>query len=375
MPSNWIRDEYRRFGGELPLGCDPRLSWPCLEPETALGFSHGRAALDWLIGRRGPFAAALVCAYTCPTVPRFLESRALAIGRFDVAAPLEALTEAAAALPGRVLVLVPALFGFDPWLDATALAESLGPRALVVIDAAQTAFGHRRYRPPPGGAVLACPRKTTAAADGAWLALDGVTEADRRTVDGLPEATRAAGAKQAARALLAARDPALEARALALVQEAEAGWPDQPCRIGGDSRTLLATLDARAHETRRLANRARLRARLDSVLPAAADGDGVPFCHAVLTDVRAGLLARLRSRRVFATALWPDADPDPDRHPGATRLARRLLALPVDQRYDLSDMDRLADLVLESVADSTQAESVLDVSTSKAISIRWGDNH
>jgi hypothetical protein len=88
-------------------------------------------------------------------------------------------------------------------------------------------------------------------------------------------------------------------------------------------------------------------------------GAGVPFCHAVLTDDRAGLLARLRSRRVFATALWPDAvvvpgpGPDPDAdpypYPQAATLARHLLALPVDQRYTVSDMERLAALVLDAL--------------------------
>ena len=354
--------DYRRFGGELPSDCDPRLPIPCPESAVAesagtgamapLGFSHGRAALCWLIQRRGPFTAALVCAYTCPTVPRFLERAGLGLQVFDVATPAAALAEQASALAarsaGRVLVLVPALLGLDPWLDAGALAETLGPRALVVIDAAQTAFGHRRYPPPVGGAVLSCPRKTTAAADGAWLLLDGATGADHRAVGALPEALRPALAKQTARALLAERDPGREPQALVLCHEAEESWPDRPHRMGTESRALLATLDAEAHAGHRLANRAGLRARLDSVLPAALDGPGVPFCHAVLVENdRAGLLARLRARRVFATALWPDALTGG--HSRATHLAQHLLALPVDQRYRLSDMDRLASLVLESL--------------------------
>ncbi len=343
---------YRRFGGELPLDCDPLLPAPCPESGAVLGFSHGRAALGWLIRRRGPFTAALVCAYTCPTVPRFLERHGLAPDVFDVGMPGADLAGRTQTLAdrskGRVLVLVPALLGFDPWLDTAALAETLGPRALVVIDAAQTAFGHRRYPPPVGGGVLSCPRKTTAAADGAWLRLGDATEAEHRAVAALPEAGRAAAAKHAARALFAERDPDREPQALALSQEAEDGWPDQPHRIGDASRTLLGTLDAEAHAGRRLANRARLRARLESVLPAALDGPGVPFCHAVLVDDRAALLARLRARRVFATALWPDALTHDQ--PQATHLARHLLALPVDQRYRVSDMDRLASLVLDSLS-------------------------
>jgi hypothetical protein len=344
--------EGQRFGGELPAGCDPLL--PGLEAgaeaDTVLGFSHGRAALGWLMERRGPFAAALVCAYTCPTVPRFLRSHGLVLERFDVGAGASGLEALAAGLPGRVLVLVPALLGFDPWLDAAALARTLGPRALVVIDAAQTAFGQRRHRPPAGGAVLSGPRKCTGAADGAWLALDGVTEAERRAVAALPEAAAATAAKQAARALLAGGDPGREAEALALARQAEQGWPETPCRMSGTSRALLAGLDEAAHAALRLANRARLARALEGVLPPACDdGPGVPFCHAVLTPERPGLLERLHRRRVFATPLWPDAELDPVRHPRAAILSAHLLALPVDQRYREADMDRLASLVLAAL--------------------------
>ncbi|MEI8394113.1 MAG: hypothetical protein WCF85_05215 [Rhodospirillaceae bacterium] len=337
--------DYLRFGGELPAGCDPRLAVP--EPFDGLAFSHGRATLGWLLERRGPFSAALISAYTCPSVVRFCEHHGLAIGLFDVGADAEAIAALIPGLPGggRILVSVPALLGFDPWLDAVALAEQLGERALVVVDAAQTGFGHRRYRVPPGGAVLSCPRKTTALADGACLMLDGVTAAERESVAALPEAGAAVIAKRAARALFAARDPALEEEALALAALAERDWPAWPCRISAASLEQLIYLDAAAHDAARLANRARLRAALDGFLVSALDGPGVPFGHAVLVDTRSEMLARLRARRVFATPLWPDAVHDPARHPRAADLARRLLLLPIDQRYSLTEIDRLGELV------------------------------
>lgn len=336
----------QRFGGELPLGCDTLLSKPRSETAKTLGFSHGRAALGWLTHRRGPFGSAMVCAYTCPTVPHFLRRQGLTIERFDVGAGVTELVRLAAGLPGRVLVLIPALFGFDPWLDSAALAEVLGPRALVVIDAAQTAFGHRLYPAPPGGGVLSGPRKSTTSADGAWLTLDDTTESDSKSVAALPEAREAVAAKQAARTLLAEHNPDLEAEALILARKAEQDWPETPCRMSGQSRKLLLSLDAEAHAVHRQANRARLNDALRGALPSAFDGSGVPFCHAVLVPERPALMERLHSLRVFATPLWPAAEHDPVRHPCAAKLSNHLLALPVDQRYRETDMDHLATLVL-----------------------------
>lgn len=351
---------YRRFGGELPWGCDPLLTEAEDEAAAVLGFSHGRAALAWLIERRGPFANALVCAYTCPSVPRFLVARGLFPAFFDVGASAAEVLERTTARPGRWLVLVPALLGFDPWLDGGVLASALGDAGVVVIDAAQTAFGHRRYAPPPGGAVLSCPRKTTALADGACLVMAGEDAADdRRAVATLPEAVGPAGAKRAARLLWAARAPEREAEALALAEQAEQTWPATPHRISDAAWAALRFFDAAAHAARRVANRARLRRHLDRVWPAApipaapvapiapvaADDPGVPFCHAVLVDNRAAVIAEGRRRRIFATPLWPDACHNPAHHPRAALLAQRLLALPVDQRYTPGDMDRLAALI------------------------------
>ncbi len=340
---------YRRFGGDLPWGCDPVLTVAADEAAAVLGFSHGRAALAWLIERRGPFAHALVCAYTCPSVPRFLAARGLSLAFFDVGASVAEVLEQTAARPGRWLVLVPALLGFDPWLDVGVLAAALGTAGLVVIDAAQTAFGHRYYKAPPGGAVLSCPRKTTALADGACLVLAESDPADREAVAALPEAEGPAAAKRAARVLWAARAPEREAEALALAEQAERGWPATPHRITDAAWAALRYLDAAAHAARRVANRRRLRGHLDAVWPVAWEGAGVPFCHAVLVDDRAALMAAGRRRRVFATPLWPDALHDPARHPRAALLAQRLLALPVDQRYTPDDMDLLAAAVSPTI--------------------------
>jgi hypothetical protein len=340
--------DFERFGGELPLGCDP-VGPPTPLPDNVYAFSHGRAALAWLAAARGPYDSAAICAYTCPTVPEHFARLGLARGFFDYGA--SDVAETVQALPGRCLVLVPAPFGLAPWLDAAALAQRLGERATVVIDAAQSAFGALDLPVPPGGAVLSCPRKAMAVGDGALLAVERGDQRERAAIATLESAEGPAKAKQAARALFAMGEIEREPEALALARLGENSFPSEPRRMSEASRDIVGRADRVAHRARRCANAARLAARLGGKadLVFAADfavAPSVPFDFPIRHDDRARLLRDLRARRVFATPLWPDAVHDPARHPRAADLARRLVALPVDQRYGPADMDRMAELVL-----------------------------
>ncbi|MBM3505984.1 MAG: hypothetical protein FJX65_19275, partial [Alphaproteobacteria bacterium] len=73
-----------RLGGELPAGADGAPVAPWSLPSDVLAFSHGRAALAWLHASRGPFRSVLHAAYTCPSVPDFLDRLGLARDAFDV---------------------------------------------------------------------------------------------------------------------------------------------------------------------------------------------------------------------------------------------------------------------------------------------------
>jgi hypothetical protein len=111
----------------------------------------------------------------------------------------------------------------------------------------------------------------------------------------------------------------------------------------------LMKLDHVAHSEQRKRNRARLRLRLDPLLPPAVDAPGTPFGHAVLSDDRDRLIERLHRKRVFATPLWHDALIDEQRHPVAAKLRGKLVGLPIDQRYTESSMDTMADLIVSCV--------------------------
>lgn len=335
-----------RFGGELPLGCDPVAADAWELPADVISFCSGRSALAWLIQRRGPFRAAAISAYTCPTVPAFLEATGLNLGLFDHGADAKSVAATLRALPAPALVLLPAFYGMRPWVDPEALASELRAGDLLVVDAAQSAFAALDWRPPKGGAVLSCPRKTLALGDGALLTLDGIAAEEVEAAWSLPPYPEPAAEKQRARALFADGDPAHELEAVGLSHAAEAGYPEAPYAMDPAALTALRRVDRDAYAARRKANFERLQAglhgKLEVVPGVDADGDAVPFALPVLHDDRAVFLDRLRGRRVFATPLWPGARHDPTRHPVAADLVARLVSLPIDQRYGDAEIDQLA---------------------------------
>ncbi|QGM45245.1 hypothetical protein [Methylocystis heyeri] len=328
------------FGGELPLGCDPLLAEPSPLPESCLAFSHGRAALRWLCERSGRFDCAVISAYTCPTVPALLEKIGLRLRLVDVfSADWE---QAVGSEKGRLLVVAPAFLGHEPAVDVSRLAAAVGESGLVVIDAAQTAFGHLSFETAENTAVISGPRKCASLGDGAILRMHRVSEEERARVKRLPWAIEAVAAKLAARSLMACRSPENEPDALAFTARAEAAWPDAPHRVSDSGLWRLSWLDPKAHADARWRNWKALEQALGDHVEILRLPGGTPFNLSILVEDRAAVLARLHAARVFATALWPNARRRHDLHPRAEDLARRLVGLPIDQRYTEADMLELA---------------------------------
>jgi hypothetical protein len=341
-----------RLGGELPLFADrfgARRDW---EPNW-LAFSHGRAALAWFLKARKP-KSALICAYTCPIVPTFLRRMKIEPAFFDVGSTLAETVTLARRLPAPRLVILPALFGSPPRPDPEQLAKALGSSAIVVVDAAQTAFGHRDFSPPAGGATFSCPRKTTGLADGAVLALGrGVRTV--RTILTLPIVREATAWKYAAHALWATRRQELETQALEFNRRGEQALPSEPHRMSDESRLLLERMDADWHRTVRRRNRRILAAALGGHIPIWAPDSGTPFSLPVFVRDPAAVIADLKRQRIFATALWPDSEYDPHQHPAAAYMVRHLVSLPVDQRHSQTDMTRIAAATLQTATPPTSS--------------------
>lgn len=336
-----------RIGGEIPLYADKLLTEPRPWNKDWLAFSNGRAAIAWLLDRIDggiAFKSAVVCAYTCPSLVKFLLERDLQVRMFDVWATADEIMAEVGQLPEPYLVIVPALFGADP-LMAHYLAQIIG-NGRVLVDASQTAFGHENI-PTNLVDVLSGPRKTTSISDGAILALSKKpTEFERDSVATLESAVRPAIYKLAARALFSVEEH--EEAALDFNEVSEGAWPSTPFRMIYHTRCQFRLIDKDWHINQRRSNASYLRERIkdaSEVVIIIYEEHGVPYSLPIIVKDRANLLERLRQKRIFATALWPDAVCDPARHPVATWMAKYLISLPIDQRHTTEDMDRIAEVI------------------------------
>ena len=337
----------KRFGGSITLGCDQLLSVPKSSPSNALYFSHGRAAMIWLLLHAGKFDSAAVCAYTWPEIPNMMKRYNCEIGTFDFMQ--KDIVDLVNKLPGKCLAIVPVFYGYSPWIDYEALALELGDKAFVLLDAAQTAFGFEDYPLPYGGAVLSCPHKSTSLNDGAVLLMDKVSQSQSQEYKKLRFGDKFYLTKQEGRKLLASGDEKKEKKGIKLVTQLEETWnSDPPHRMTAKSYEELLYIDSDFHAFVRIRNYKYLKQKLESYFPQLNEqlNPRVPFAYAVMSDNRKTLLEKLIMKRVFATPLWHNAIHDNEKHPAAADCAKRLIALPIDQRYDIEDMDQLADIVI-----------------------------
>ena len=74
-------------------------------------------------------------------------------------------------MEGKVLLIVSVFYGFKPWLDLIKISKKYKEKVFILIDSAQTAYGHQEYRLPNNGAILSCPHKSLSTNDGAVLLL------------------------------------------------------------------------------------------------------------------------------------------------------------------------------------------------------------
>jgi hypothetical protein len=338
---------FKRFGGTITPGCDQLLLEPRTLPDNALCFSHGRAAMIWIIHNAGKFDSAAVCAYTWPEIPNMMRRYNCEVGTFDFMQ--ENILDLIQRLPGRCLVIIPIFYGFDPWIDYMSIAEKLEGKAFVLLDGAQTAFGYEDYPVPKFGAVLSCPHKATSINDGAILLMDEIEDFDKLNYKSLDTGDQFSLIKKNGRKLLASQNEKEELKGLELVVQLEETWPsDPPQRMTLKSYNELSYIDASSHYFARKQNYDYLKGRLESYflqLPEKLNMR-VPFAYAVLMKNRKILIEKLTMKRVFATSLWHNAIYDEEIHPNAADLASNLIAFPIDQRYDIGDMDELADIVI-----------------------------
>lgn len=71
----------------------------------------------------------------------------------------------------------------------------------------------------------------------------------------------------------------------------------------------------------------------------------VPLYYVMWVNDRSALQTWLREHDIYAPVVWPKSDIEVDICEEAEEIYRHVLCLPVDQRYDLDDMERMAECI------------------------------
>lgn len=109
---------------------------------------------------------------------------------------------------------------------------------------------------------------------------------------------------------------------------------------------LLKGIDYEAFAYRRIDNYRYVDRALGGVNRLAPRCDQVPFMYPLLLNYDASTVRkRLASKGVYIPLLWPNVLKDDRSGSQALEYAACMLLLPIDQRYDLNDMDHLTSLV------------------------------
>jgi hypothetical protein len=297
----------------------------------ALALSSGRACLRRILECLRP-ARVWAPFYVCDVVLPAIAHAGASVDFYAIDESLEPLLPAG--LTDRDVVMYVNYFGIKNGA-AAGLASTLGRRA--VIDDTQ-AFFQRGYA---GAWSFNSARKFFGVPDGAYAygeALNTKPAPDPGPIRYEHLVTQLFGDRE---------------RAFQQYRESEACVTDEPVAMSSFTSRLLEGVDYGRIRAARERNFAQLHARLGSrnALRIADAAPVAPYCYPLLLD-RAVPWDELWRRRIFAPRLWADVEARLNGSAFAweRQLASRLVPLPIDQRYNDTDMDRVVDAVAEAMA-------------------------
>ena len=300
------------FGLELPNAIE---RFPYKESDYCAWVSSGRAAFECLLRSMPRPARVFVPRFTCDTVLEPLRRLGLPVLRYELTEEwLPQLPEKASK---QDMLLLTNYFGFTGEAVARAVAEHPGP---CVVDATTALYA----APLPGTPTFYSLRKFAGVPDGgvacAPFPIHLPEEEDRSS--------------KRARFLLERVELGVAA-ALAASEAAEAELSAAlPRRISPLTRALVGGIDWEHIGACRRRNYAALHARLAPLnhweLP--QEAPSVPFCYPFVSAIP-GLRDAMVDAGLALPLFWPEVIRDTPATSPANRLARRLIPIPLDQRY------------------------------------------
>ncbi len=319
------------MGGFFGLELMPGRGCPHPEGEYCAWLSSGRAAFECLLrGHPSPLRRVWVPRFTCDTVLEPLDHLGLACTRYGSTNQLEPLLPERFA-PGDAVLLTD-YFGLTAGTVAR-LATRLQAQEVPVFVDATTAFFAEVL---PGVPTFYSPRKFMGVADGGMACAPYPIPLPSTQDDSV------------ARSRVLLERLALGASAaLPASEAAEEALHAAPCRMSELTRALLHHVDYPAIAEARLRNYRQLHAALAPLnhLTLPAEPPSAPCCYpfvSAIPDLRDALI----DAGIALPLFWPEVLSACEPDSAEFRLARRLLPLPLDQRYGAKDMEHLLQLIL-----------------------------
>lgn len=111
---------------------------------------------------------------------------------------------------------------------------------------------------------------------------------------------------------------------------------------------LMGNIDYDGAKQKRLGNFRYLHDNLESSFPFNMASDDVPLVYPILIDNGSELRDRLIQNGVFCARYWPNVLAETKEPEIEYRLATNIVSLPIDQRYDQEDMNRIIEIIHQS---------------------------
>lgn len=303
------------FGLELPSYGN----FPFAEGERCALLNSGRAAFECLLLSMPRPARVFVPRFTCDTVLQPLQRMELPVLRYELTEDWLPLLPDAASQDD--LLLITNYFGLTGKAVELAVAQHPGP---CIVDATMAFFS-----PPPVGApAFYSLRKFAGVPDGGVACAPFPIQ--------IPEKEdRSAGR---ARYLLERSELGAEA-ALPMSEAAETELCCLPRRMSPLTRKMAQGIDWEYVRERRICNYKILHAHLAELnhLELPQEPPAAPFCYPFVSTIP-GLRDALIDAGLALPLFWPEVIRDTPAESPANSLARKLLPIPLDQRYEGKDI-------------------------------------
>lgn len=108
---------------------------------------------------------------------------------------------------------------------------------------------------------------------------------------------------------------------------------------------LMGNIDYERIKEQRLANFFYLNEPLSTPFPISMNEDDVPLVFPLLVDNGDELRAKLIQNEIFCARYWPNVLCDADKSSVEYNLTKNIVAIPLDQRYGVEDMERIIETI------------------------------